>query len=66
MLTINDNNSEKMTADQIPTLPSTNGTIKTVKIWKTSVLKNEMIAEVMPSFSAVNRDDEKILNPESK
>ena len=66
MLTINDNNSEKIIADQIPTLPSIDGTIKTVKIWNTSVLKNEMIPEVIPSFNAVNSDDEKILNPDNK
>ena len=66
MLTINDNNSEKIIADQIPTLPSIDGAIKIVKIWNTSVLKNEMIPEVIPSFNAVNKDDEKILNPDNK
>ena len=51
---------------QIPSSFQMSGKRSTAAIWNTSVRKNEMIAEVSPSPSAVKNDEPKIENPESR
>ena len=48
---------------QIPSSSQIIGRIITAAIWKTSVLKNEIIADVRPSLSAVKNDEPKIAIP---
>ena len=42
------------------------GKIMTAATWKTSVLKNEMSADVRPSLKAVKKDEPNIENPENR
>ena len=49
---------------QIPFPPQTRGKTITAATWKTSVLKNEIIAEIGPLFSAVKNDEPYIAKPE--
>lgn len=47
----------------IPSVPQISGIIITARIWKTRVLRNEIIAEVSPSFKAVKNDEPNIAIP---
>ena len=47
----------------IPFIPKNLGKISTQAIWKTSVLKKEMIAEIKPFPNAVNIEEPNIPNP---
>ena len=59
-------NSATTTEAQIPSSPHTSGNNITAAIWKTSVLKNEMMAETSPLLSAVKNDEPNIASPENK
>ena len=59
-------NSATIIDSQTPVIPKNSGNIRTATVWKTSVLKKEIIAEVKPSFSAVKKPDEKIAKPINK
>ena len=48
---------------QIPSSSNTSGNSITAAIWKTSVLKNDMSAEIRPLLSAVKNDEPKMANP---
>ena len=63
MLTISANNSANSTETQIPSNFQISGNAKIMRIWKTKVLKKEIIAETTPSFSAVKNDELKMLIP---
>ena len=59
-------NSANTTDNQIPSIPKTSGNRSTAPTWNTSVLKNEIIAEMIPLFNAVKKDEPKMLKPLSK
>ena len=58
------------TESQIPytSLPvgKTSGSVNTAITWKTSVLKNEIIADIGPLLRAVKKDEPNIANPANK
>ena len=43
------------TAIHIPLIPKIAGSIRIAAIWKISVLRNEMVAEISPLLSAVKK-----------
>lgn len=45
------------TENQIPSIPKIMGKISTAATWNSRLLKNEIRAEVSPSFNAVKKDD---------
>ena len=47
----------------IPLIPIIKGKIITVLTWNTNVLRNDINADVTPSFNAVKKFDKKIANP---
>ena len=51
---------------QIPVSCQISGMIKTNATWNTSVRKNEISADVSPSFSAVKKEEPKIGIPQSR
>ena len=51
---------------QMPSSSHIRGRIITAPVWKTSVLINEIIAEVSPSLRAVKNDEPNIANPANK
>ena len=53
-------------AHQMPSTPSTRGKSSTDAVWKISVRKKEMAADTAPLFSAVKKEEAKILNPASR
>ena len=63
---ISDAVSATMIALQIPLSPKIIGRINIAPSSKISVLMNEMIADITPLFSAVKKEDPKILNPHNK
>lgn len=63
MLTVKANISASTTASQTPLSPNIAGSINIIAIWKSSVLKKDIIAETSPLFNAVKNDDAKILKP---
>ena len=54
--------SATRTEAQIPVVPKRRGRSRTAPHSNTIVLKKEIIADVIPSFSAVKKPDEKVLN----
>ena len=48
---------------QIPSILQIRGNKRTAAIWKTSVLKNDIKADVKPSLSAVKNEEPKIAIP---
>ena len=48
---------------QIAFLPNTAGKMNIARIWKSSVLKNDIAAEIAPLLSAVKNAEPKMLNP---
>ena len=63
IVTTEDRTSATMMANQMPSRPMIRGRISTAEIWKTRVLRNEIIAETPPLFSAVKKDEPKMLKP---
>ena len=59
-------NSATTTENQMPSSPNKIGSIKMNETSQTIECKNEIIAEVTPSFKAVKKEDVKIVKPESK
>ena len=59
-------NSAAIREYHIPSMPQIIGNSKTAEIWKTRVRKNEIKAEVRPSFSAVKNDEPKMAMPANK
>ena len=49
---------------QTPSTPNRLGRISTASIWKTSVRRKDTAAEIAPLFSAVKKDEMKMLKPE--
>ena len=47
----------------IPFIPKIIGRISTTDNWNTSVLKNEIAADIKPLFKAVKNDEPNILKP---
>lgn len=62
MVKASENNNES----QIPSTSSNKGNVKTNKIWKISVLQNEIIALMRPLLSEVKNEEPKIANPAKK
>lgn len=58
--------SATTTQNQIAFAPKIRGRARINTTWKTSVLKNEIIAEITPLFSAVKNDEPKMLNPANR
>ena len=56
--------SAAVTDHHTPSIPIRNGIIRMAEHWNTKVRINEIIAETMPSFNAVNRHEPNIQNPE--
>lgn len=50
----------------IPSMSNISGSISTAAIWNTSVLRNEIAAEIKPLFSAVKNDEPNIEKPANK
>ena len=48
----------------MPSIPNISGSTSTAVIWKTSVLKNDIAADIAPLFRAVKNEDANILNPD--
>ena len=62
-VTHNVNNSAIATEIHIPFIPKIIGRISTTDNWNTSVLKNEIAADIKPLFKAVKNDEPNILKP---
>ena len=58
--------SATTTENQSPFTPKNSGRMRIAPSSKTSVRRNEIIAEVTPSFSAVKKPEPKIANPIKK
>ena len=57
-------NSAIPTALQIPLIPNNVGSKRIIIIWKTRVRRKEIAADITPLFSAVKKEDPKMLNPQ--
>ena len=55
--------SATATASQIPSIPSTRGSVSTTATWNTSVRRNDIVADTIPLLSAVKNAEPKILKP---
>ena len=51
---------------QIPSVSQKIGKMSTARISKTNVRKKEIVAEVMPSLSAVKNEEPKMAKPEKR
>ena len=63
MLTIIDKTSANTTDIHNPFKSKSNGSPKIIIIWKTNVLKNDISADIIPLFKAVNNEEAKMLKP---
>ena len=61
-----ENTSATVIAYQMPSTSKISGSRITDDVWKTSVRKKEIAAEIRPLFSAVKNEDAKILKPENR
>lgn len=50
----------------MPSIPHSRGRIRTAAAWNSSVLKNEINADVSPSFNDVKKDEPKIAVPANR
>ena len=66
MLIAKDSNSPIGVDHHTPSKPIIIGSASTGTTKKTTVLQNDNIADVLPSFNAVNNDDEYTLIPTNK
>ncbi len=55
MVTVNVSNSAAATASQIPSIPSTIGSVSTTATWNTRVRRNEMVVDTIPLLRAVTK-----------
>ena len=58
--------SAAVMAYQMPSTPNRSGSRRTEEVWKTSVRRKEMAAEMRPLLSAVKNEDAKILKPANR
>ena len=65
-VTATDMTSAATIDSQMPSSSQISGKMSTAATWNTSVRKNEMSAEVIPSPSAVKNDEPKIEKPDSR
>ena len=57
---------QRLHLPQMPSTPRRIGRIRTDSVWKISVRRKEIAAEIPPLLRAVKNDEEKILKPDSK
>ena len=66
IVTASDITSATTMESQIPSSFQIIGSSSTAATWNTSVLRNEINADVSPSFNAVKNEEPKIENPENR
>ena len=64
--TVQETNSAAAMDSHIPSISQTSGSSITAALWKTSVRRKDISAEVRPSLSAVKNEDANMLNPANR
>ena len=59
----NANTSAAVMAHQMPSMSNSTGRTRTQQVWKSSVRRKEISADVSPSFRAVKKEEPKMAKP---